>query len=166
MAHGRKKAKWRDGSAEKKPRHRVDRRLAREPDNEICIFMHGCRPKFCGSAFLSGKRGRSGTRRKTAYGHFKFIRRFWTGPWVNLAAIGGGRTIYRRFPARTPWFFIIIFSLVPLADQSVYGYEVLNGPGRIMALKFVRNYPGVQRVRGEKISIYPRVRETAPAIEE
>ena len=39
--------KDREGKEKSRGERGADRRLvAREPDNEICIFMHGCRPEI------------------------------------------------------------------------------------------------------------------------
>ena len=96
----------------KKSRHRVDRRLAREPDNEICIFMRGCCPKFREFLPAEWERGHDcardekprmvilnslGDSERGARTENQRSERLGGGG----ATIGGGRTIYRRFPART-----------------------------------------------------------------
>lgn len=96
----------------------------------------------------------SGTRRKTG-GHFKFIRRFRRGPsLVDRKGQRDGAAIYRRFPAPHAVVLRNYFPCpVPLGvDQSVHGAKFLNGAGRVMSLKFGRDYP----CKLKKISICTR----------
>lgn len=65
-----------------------------------------------------------------------------------------GAAIYRRFPAPHAVVLRNYFPCpVPLGvDQSVHGAKFLNGAGRVMGLKFGRDYP----CKLKKISICTR----------
>lgn len=154
MARGRKKGSW-EGGREGREKSGGTERLAREPDNEICIFMHGCRPKFRGGAGFQAAGCRfSGTRRKTTVILNSLDDSEVVHPSGGRKGQRVGAAIYRRFPARTPSFFVIIFLVLFLSveDQSVHGAKFLNGAARVMGLKFARDYP----CKLKKISICTR----------
>lgn len=77
-------------------------------------------------------------------------------PWwmVDRKGQRDGAAIYRRFPAPHAVVLRNYFPCpVPLGvDQSVHGAKFLNGAGRVMGLKFGRDYP----CKLKKISICTR----------